>query len=88
MTSVNKFGMSLTGRRDNEIIATRSSIESLRRYVHNNALRMNRDNYDANKRKIQRLESPVDNADATNKSYVDLNLQKNDQRHTRIKRNH
>ena len=73
--SVNKFGMSLK-RRDNDTVATRASIESLRNYMHENTLNLNGNNYDANKRKIQRLEVPTENTDATNKSYVDSHLEK------------
>lgn len=74
--SVNKFGMSLERRHDRSMIITRSSIESLRNYVHENTLRLNGDNYDARKHKIQRLDPPIDDTDAACKSYVDLRLER------------
>lgn len=73
--SVNKFGMSLERRGDAvEMSLASSSIESLRNYVLRNTLRLNEKEYDANERKIQRLNAPSDDTDASNKRYVDATI--------------
>ena len=50
MMSVNKFGMPMRRDDSEEIEKSRSSIESLRNYVHDSALCLNPDHYDAKKK--------------------------------------
>lgn len=64
--SVNKFGGSLSRTSDDG-----RSIESLRGYVRNSALCLNPDHYDAKKRRIVRVATPILASDATNKGYID-----------------
>ena len=59
--------------RGNEIEKSRSSIESLRNYVHDNELCLNPDHYDAKERKIKHVAAPEFDTDV-NKSYVERTI--------------
>ncbi|EGI59614.1 hypothetical protein G5I_12232 [Acromyrmex echinatior] len=52
----------------------RSSIESLRNYVHDNGLCLNPDHYDAKERKIEHVAAPEFDTDVVNKSYVERTI--------------
>ena len=69
--SVNKFGMSMRG---SDVEKSRSSIESLRNYVHDSGLCLNPDHYDAKERKIEHVAAPEFDTDVVNKSYVERTL--------------
>jgi len=71
MMSVNKFDMPM--RRD-EIKKSRSSIETLRNYVHDSGLCLNPNHYDAKKRKIEHVAAPEFDTDVVNKTYVERTL--------------
>ena len=51
-----------------------ASADALRGYVRDNALCLNRFDYDARERKIRRVVAPENDTDAANKSYVELML--------------
>ena len=51
-----------------EIEKSRSSIESLRNYVHDSGFCLNPDHYDAKKRKIEYVAAPEFNTDVVNKT--------------------
>ena len=74
MMSVNKFGMPMRRDDSEEIEKSRSSIESLQNYVHDNGLCLNPDHYDAKKRKIEHVAAPKFDTDVVNKSYVERTL--------------
>ena len=74
MMSENKFGMPMRRDDSDEIEKSRSSIESLRNYVHDSGLCLNLDHYDAKKRKIEHVAAPEFDTDIVNKSYVERTL--------------
>ena len=53
---------------------SRSSIESLRNYIHNSGLCLNPDQYDVKKRKIKHIAAPEFDTDVVNKTYVERTL--------------
>jgi len=71
---VNKFGMPMKRDDSEEIEKSRSSIESLRNYVHDSGLCLNPDHYDAKKRKIEHVAALEFDTDMVNKSYVERTL--------------
>ncbi|KYN38932.1 hypothetical protein ALC56_06692 [Trachymyrmex septentrionalis] len=74
MMSVNKFGMPMRRDDSDEIEKSRSSIESLQNYVHDNGLCLNPDHYDAKERKIEHVAAAEFDTDVVNKSYVERTL--------------
>ncbi|EGI58659.1 hypothetical protein G5I_13240 [Acromyrmex echinatior] len=77
MMSVNKIGMSMRG---NDVEKSRSSIESLRNYVHDSELCLNPDHYDAKERKIEHVAAPEFDTDVEVHSDVEKlrrNVEKN-----------